>query len=243
MGGLGHIFEEAGVPTTQISLVREHTEQIQPPRALWVPFELGRPLGAPGDAPFQHRVLRATLELFEREAGPVLEDFPDDAPGVSDDAEGWACALQRGGADEESLPESFLAEFERMQTWYERAVSERGRTTYGASGLSPGELASFLGACHRGSTDAPATGADPTFAGMMKLASEELMVVYQEAATAQPGKRRASALEVANWFWGETQAGALLLELKGRFSASDDPAIQFLGNVLVVPANQTHRVA
>ena len=36
--------------TTGISLVRENTASMQPPRALWVPFPLGRPLGVPDDA-------------------------------------------------------------------------------------------------------------------------------------------------------------------------------------------------
>jgi hypothetical protein len=40
----------------QISLVREHTEKINPPRALWVPFELGRPVGPPDEPAFQRRV-------------------------------------------------------------------------------------------------------------------------------------------------------------------------------------------
>ena len=51
-------MEAEGLPTTQISLVRMHTEVIQPPRALWVPFELGRPFGTPGEAAFQRRVIR-----------------------------------------------------------------------------------------------------------------------------------------------------------------------------------------
>ena len=32
MGGLAHYIEDEGVPTTQISLIREHTEKIKPPR-------------------------------------------------------------------------------------------------------------------------------------------------------------------------------------------------------------------
>ncbi len=64
VGGLAHFFEEEGVPTTQISLVRLHTERINPPRALWVPFELGRPLGIPDDPTFQKRVLLAALKLL-----------------------------------------------------------------------------------------------------------------------------------------------------------------------------------
>jgi hypothetical protein len=42
---------------------------------LWVPFELGRPLGLPDDPALQTRVLVAALKLLEAEKGPVLEDF------------------------------------------------------------------------------------------------------------------------------------------------------------------------
>ena len=54
------------MPTTGISLVREHTQQMQLPRFLWVPFELGRPFGAPNEPDFQRCVLRTALELLER---------------------------------------------------------------------------------------------------------------------------------------------------------------------------------
>ena len=60
--------------------MRENTERMQLPRFLWVPFELGRPFGAPNEPDFQRRVLRAALALLERDDGPViLEDFPDEA--------------------------------------------------------------------------------------------------------------------------------------------------------------------
>ena len=80
MGGLGHYFESEGIASTQISLVRVHTENIKPPRALWVPFELGRPFGVPHDPEFQLSVLRKVLSLIEHKKGPILEDFPEDAP-------------------------------------------------------------------------------------------------------------------------------------------------------------------
>ena len=66
MGGLSHYLESDGLATTQISLVREHSETMKPPRAMWVPFILGRPLGQPNDPAFQRRVLRGALELLER---------------------------------------------------------------------------------------------------------------------------------------------------------------------------------
>ena len=71
--------------TTGISLVRENTESMQPPRALWVPFPLGRPLGKAGDASFQHQVIQHGLELLSRPEGPVLEDFPLDVPRIDHD--------------------------------------------------------------------------------------------------------------------------------------------------------------
>ena len=80
VGGLAHYVEGQGVATTQISLIRPHTEVIKPPRALWVPFDLGRPLGVPNDAGFQKRVLLSALNLFEETSGPVLVDFPEEAP-------------------------------------------------------------------------------------------------------------------------------------------------------------------
>ena len=70
MGALGHFLEREGLATTGISLVREHTEKVRPPRALWVTFELGRPLGRPDDPPFQQRVVRAALDLLANWAPP-----------------------------------------------------------------------------------------------------------------------------------------------------------------------------
>ncbi|MBT5161958.1 MAG: hypothetical protein HOL89_19300, partial [Alphaproteobacteria bacterium] len=49
MSALGHFLEEEGIATTIISLIRVHSEKVRPPRSLFVPFELGRPLGAPND--------------------------------------------------------------------------------------------------------------------------------------------------------------------------------------------------
>jgi len=61
VGALGHYLEEEGIATVGISLIRPQTENTKPPRALWVPFELGRPFGSPNDPRFQRRVLLAAL--------------------------------------------------------------------------------------------------------------------------------------------------------------------------------------
>jgi len=81
VSALGHYLEEEGLATVAISLIRPQTERTRPPRALWVPFELGRPFGPPSDPAFQKRVVLAALRLVERQSGPVIiEDFPDDDP-------------------------------------------------------------------------------------------------------------------------------------------------------------------
>ena len=68
-------IERAGIATVSISLLREITEIIHPPRALHVPFTMGYPLGAPHDSALQQRVIAAALALLERTDVPVLTEF------------------------------------------------------------------------------------------------------------------------------------------------------------------------
>ena len=56
-------------------MLTEVTGKVRPPRALAVPWPLGFPLGAPGDAALQRKVLRAMLALLSRTDVPVLERF------------------------------------------------------------------------------------------------------------------------------------------------------------------------
>jgi len=70
-------IERAGVATVSISLLREVTSVIRPPRALFVPFAMGFPLGEPNNAPLQHRIIAAALNLLERDDVPVLEEFEE----------------------------------------------------------------------------------------------------------------------------------------------------------------------
>jgi hypothetical protein len=74
---VGAELERQGIATVAIQLLREVAEQVQPPRALYVPFRHGYPLDAPGDPQRQHAVLQAALHLFEDPtlSPPVLVDF------------------------------------------------------------------------------------------------------------------------------------------------------------------------
>lgn len=69
-------IERAGIPTVTQVFLRDVAEQVRPPRALWVPFDHGYPLGEPNDEQLQFDVLRQTFALLDRPGpGPVLADY------------------------------------------------------------------------------------------------------------------------------------------------------------------------
>ncbi|HLI08094.1 MAG TPA: hypothetical protein VKV40_16115 [Ktedonobacteraceae bacterium] len=75
VGLIERAIEYAGITTVSISLLREITEQIRPPRALFVPFPLGHPLGEADNPELQTRIMRAAFALLPRNDTPVLETF------------------------------------------------------------------------------------------------------------------------------------------------------------------------
>lgn len=75
VGLIQSVIEKAGIPTVSITLLREVTEKVRPPRALFAPFPLGYPLGRPDDAGLQRRIILASLSLLERATLPLLEEF------------------------------------------------------------------------------------------------------------------------------------------------------------------------
>jgi len=75
VGLIQRAIEYAGITTVSISLLREITEKIRPPRALFVPCPLGYPLGEPDNPNLQTRIMRAAFVLLPRTDVPVLENF------------------------------------------------------------------------------------------------------------------------------------------------------------------------
>ena len=235
------------MPTAGISLVRPHTEKIKPPRALWVPFQLGHPLGAPDDPAFQKKVLLDLLKLLEAPGpAPVLEDFPDDEP-ENDEITVLACPINFGKtATAEDDCDAMLAALRRevtaMRPWYETGVAKRGRTTVGASGLSIEDLADFIYAyACGGEPPDPGTGTPPAY--VLKNAVEDLKAYYVEGITAQPGQGGASSQVLQDWFWDDTAAGEVLLKLKGVCEQSDDRVLSMMGKFFMVPGDVVRRKA
>jgi hypothetical protein len=227
VGALGHFLERQGIATTGISLVREHTEIVRPPRALWVTFELGRPLGIPDDAPFQRRVVGAALDLLARTDGPLIADYPEHVPEPAD-LEGWACPINLAPAQTDSL----AAEIDRLATWYDRAVAAQDRTTVGVSGLDMPAAGAFVSQALDGALpDAQA----------LKQAIDDLRAYYLEAASAFPDP--GSAAMRKKWFWDDTKLGKTLLALQPKLAASADAQHKILGNLTLIPATERHRLS
>jgi hypothetical protein len=71
-------LERQGISTVALQLLREIAEAVRPPRALFVPFPHGYPLGRPDDPERQRAVLEAALRLLEEPGTgrpPVLENY------------------------------------------------------------------------------------------------------------------------------------------------------------------------
>lgn len=231
MSGLGHFLEDEGLPTVQISLVREHTEAMRAPRALWVPFMLGRPLGVPDDPDFQKRVLRATLALLDAPSGPVLEDYAEEAPEVDVAEDGWVCPISFNRAEDVSLAERLRREVQQYRTWYDLHVQRRGRTSVGVSGLDLETLSAFLvDHAEGGSAESPSV--EIGAARMLRLSVDDLKTFFFEAAEAQPGS--ASPRQLNEWFWTSTSAGEAIIKLWRRVKEMDDRDFKRL-SMLIVP--------
>lgn len=222
--------------------MRENTAYIRPPRALWVPFDLGRPLGTPNDAAFQTGVLRSALALLERSDGPViLEDYPHDAPdqGQPENMEGLVCPVplrKPAQASSSSLMQAVNDEVAQLAPWFERFRAEHKRTTVGVGKLLVPEAVAFIGdILVHGKSERVAQDAWPS---ALRFACEDLRNYYLEAAAMRPGGS-ASRSELVDWFWGNTAAGQLLLALHPVCAAHPHAPLQ---TVAIVPRAQEHRL-
>jgi hypothetical protein len=242
VSALAHTIEAAGLPTTIVSLVREHTEAIHPPRALWVPFELGRPFGAPNQPEFQMDVLRSTLALLERtEGAPILDDYPHDAPEVSDqEASGWACPIPLAppapaGNETERLIQRLSAEVGQLRPWFEEGRRDRGRTTFGASGFVPeqvDELAELFARLAMGEDATPPEGGSHSWPALVRLIADDLKAYYSEAVTSQPGSNP-SGDEFGRWLHADTVLGDVLFRMIDHYSEAKERRAQRLQAQLV----------
>jgi hypothetical protein len=234
VSALGHYIEEEGIATVAISLIRPQSENTKPPRALWVPFELGRPFGPPSDPAFQKSVIRAALRMLEEGGGPVrIEDFPDDDPRDRPDP-GWRPPLATTGVADGSpaaIGDAFETEIARLAEPYDRSVKARGRTTVGLSGLPITEAGRYIGAWLRSEMpDSPV--ADMSAPLALRFAIDDVKAYFLEAGLI-PGSKPSSR-QLGDWFYNETAAGKVLFALRrANLDAADERLKLIAGNFMV----------
>ena len=234
---LAHFFESYGFSTVLVGFVKEHIQAIKPPRALWLNFPMGRPLGKPNDPEYQKNIIRSAFNLFNSSSGPILEDFPDIIP-VRSGRMGYALPVElvmkkNEIGDVDIILKEVEKEIQGLKQAYENAVAYRGRTTVGASEMSIAEFAPYIVSFLKG--DIPKSprkglGAIP----QLKLVVEDLQAYYTETVTHRDGIDDFE--KIGSWFWEETKAGRLILALEAVSLESENRVLrQIVDMSLITP--------
>ncbi len=220
-----------------VGFVREHIERYKPPRALWLNFPMGRPMGKPNDPDYQKKVIRAAFELLDSNSGPVLEDFQDVIP-VRDGRMGYAIPPEYvfsvdDVGDVDALLAEVQAEVAELRPAYDKAIAARGRTTVGASELEITHLAEHIAAFVKGEKRrSPCKGLSPIPG--LKLVIEDLQAYYTEAWTHRDGIDDIE--QSGERFWMQSKAGLLIMWLEAVSLESDDKVLrQVVDMSLVTP--------
>jgi hypothetical protein len=215
VSALAHVFEQAGLATVGISIVRGQAERSRPPRMLHCNFPLGRPLGKPSDAEFQHEVLAAAFALLQRTDVPVIEDFPTT---IVDEADvPLTCALPpRTNA---SLPAA-LDEFDGLRPAWNRRFAATGETSVVRFG-GPDALRTVVSALVKIADGEPWDGCGLSAAQLGQAAAD--MRAYYDEVALELVSHTPAARQSESWLYRQTEMGLLLRRAQAALKAVDAP--------------------
>ena len=234
---LAHFFESFGFSTVLVGFVKEHIQAIKPPRALWLDFPMGRPLGIPNNPEYQKKIIRTAFEIFNETSGPILKDFPDVIP-VKNGRMGYALPVelvidQNEIGDIDTLVKEVKVEMENLKLDYDKAVNFRGRTTVGASEVLMNDYVNFISSFVKGEIpQSTRKGIGPV--PLLKLVVEDLQAYYTETITFRD--KIDDFEKIGAWFWEETKAGRLILCLEAVSLKSENRVLrQIVDMSLITP--------
>jgi hypothetical protein len=199
---LSHVFEAAGLTTVALGSQRNQIERTAPPRGLFCDFPLGRPLGVPGDAAFQHRVLAHAFDLVTNATAPAFEIF---AESIVDDGEA-AVSCPLPPRHNSSLAPA-VDEARGLRPAYDRAVAAQGGFGGRAGavrGLSPEQIPDAISAFVRIAEGTP--WKDAGVPGVPARVAQDIRGYYETAALALI-EHTPAAWETTRWFLHHTEAG------------------------------------
>lgn len=214
MCALAHVIEKAGIATVTLASTLSVAERMQPPRAMWADFPLGRPLGHPADAEFQHDVLRRAFVLLDEETGPVLVHHP---VVIEADETPMSCQIPPA-YDADASPAA--QEIRGLRRAYDRAVAARGATQVGRS-IGPDDIEGAVEVLQSIADGTPWREAEIPGKNTISLI-HDIRSYYEEAAMelvdGAPAGRAAEA-----WFYEETETGKVVMAARSAIKDADGP--------------------
>lgn len=202
MSTLAHVLEAGGLATVALGSIRAHLAGVAPPRALYCDFPLGRPLGRPADAEFEHRVLAQALDLLETATAPTLWDFPDTIR--DDEASTLACALPPR-FDSQEHPA--IDEARALRPAYERALTRYGNRAATGRVVAADDIPAAVEAFTRVAAGTP--WKEAAIPGIPARVAQDIRGYYETAALALTD-HSPDAWESTRWFMNATEAGTTL---------------------------------
>lgn len=187
--------------TIVLGSIREQLLNTAPPRAVFCDFPLGRPLGKPGDAAFQHRVLAHGFSLLERDRQTV-EDFPGRV--TDGGSEILVCPLPPR-YDPEAHPA--VDEARGLRAAYDRAVAKHGNRAAASRTVGPDEIPAALEAFIRVAQGTP--WKEAKIPGVPARVAQDIRGYYETAALAIVDHTPA-AWASTRWYRDATKAGEVI---------------------------------
>jgi hypothetical protein len=227
VSAIANVLEQAGIATVAIGSIRAQAVAARPPRMLYAEFPLGRPLGVPGDATFQRRVLDAAFALLPRQDTPVLVDYPEV---IEDRAEQpLACTIPLA---DDSTVHPAVKEVLGLRAAYERHRIASGRTLVSRLG-GPDRVREWVEVLIRVADDLPL---DECGLPVEQLGAAALDVrAYFEEAAVELAGHVPAARQAESWFFRSTHTGDVVRRARAAIVAADGPRQAWFP---MVPAGQ-----
>jgi hypothetical protein len=212
-------MEAEGLATIALGSQRNQIVSTAPPRGLWCDFPLGRPLGRPGDAEFQHRVLARAFGLLASTV-PILDVFPETVEEGS--GELIACPLPPT-ADDGMHPA--VAEARGLRPAYERAVARYGNRAGVGRVVDANHVPDAIEAFVRVAEGTPWKEAG--IPGVPARVAQDVRGYYETVAVGL-ADHVPPAWAGTQWFFEQTRAGAVVLAARVAMrDAGEKQAIWF----------------
>lgn len=201
---LANVFEQAGITTVNIGLVRGQLETSKPPRALYVEFPLGRPLGRPDDVGLQTEVLTTALELTSRDDGPFIVDYPEV---IDEEGDEPAACTMPPRHDPDLHPA--IDEARGIRNAYQRNVDATGRTLLGR--VATPDVDGVVGLIEQmiRLEDGESVEGIGWDAATTIAAGQDIRAYYEEAGL-QLADHVVGSRSLESWFYSVTEAGRLI---------------------------------